>query len=105
MGKSENVLKLKPMAKLPEIPSEFIEPYIVKFVSYLILSIATETITPAEARSDYAGLEHFISLYGGIHVRFATSNDFARFTKLPDDEMYKLCKEVAESAKGEDFYL
>lgn len=90
------------MAKLPEIPSEFIEPYLMKFLGYLIDSIAMGLITPAEARSDFKGVEHFISLYAGIHARYACSNELTRFIKLPDEEMIKVCKTVAMSVTVDD---
>ena len=82
------------MKDLPEIPSEFIEPYLKRF-----LMIQTEGVamgrTPEQARAALNGVEYFISCFGGIHSRLATMNEYYRFSKLPDEEMISICKKVA----------
>lgn len=94
------------MAKLPEIPSEFIEPYLVKYFGYIIDSVGHGLKKPAEAKQDLLGVERFISMFGGIHSRLAISNEYYRIYAMSDEQFQKFCKEtVKESiADVEDYY-
>ncbi len=75
-----------------KIPSEFIEPYLQKFLMENIEGVAMGLYTPNEARNSLKGVEHFISSFGGIHSRYATSNMYGKFYRLTDEEMIKICR-------------
>lgn len=94
------------MAKLPEIPSEFIEPYLAKYVGYIIDCIGNGVKTPAEAKEDLLGVERFISMFGGLHSRMACTNQYFRIISMPDDVLLEICQNaVKESiADAEDYY-
>jgi hypothetical protein len=82
------------MKTLPEIPSEFIEPYLSNFMNYLIEGIGTGLLTVEECKNDLRGVEHFISIYGGVHSRIAMSNQLGVFLRLSDSEMETMCKKI-----------
>ena len=88
------------MSKLPEIPSEYIEPYLVKFMSYLIESIAMGFKTPQQAKEDFRGVEHFVSQFCGIHARLACGNEYYRFKDYDDEELLALCKRIFATTKA-----
>ena len=90
------------MSKLPEIPSEYIEPYLVKFMSYLIESIAMGFKTPQQAKDEFRGIEHFVSQFCGIHARLACGNEYYDFIKIPNDKLKDVCTEVFNKTRGED---
>jgi hypothetical protein len=92
--------------KLPEIPSEYIEPYLTKYFGYIIDCVGHGLKTPEEARQDLLGVERFISMFGGIHSRLAISNEYYRIYAMSDEKFLELCKEtVKESvADAEDYY-
>jgi hypothetical protein len=94
------------MSKLPEIPSDFIEPYLVKYVGYIIDCIGNGCKTPEEAKQDLLGVERFVSMFGGIHSRLACTNQYYMIINMPDDALLELCqKTVKESvADAEDYY-
>ena len=82
---------------LNEIPSEFIEPYLVTFLTAKIEAVGMGFETPDAARADLKGVERFISIFGGIHARYATMNKYTEFCALPDQDMIKICKEVIKN--------
>lgn len=57
-----------------------------------IEGVAMGLYTPDEARSSLKGVEHFISSFGGIHSRYATSNMYGNFCRLTDEKMIEICK-------------
>ena len=83
------------MKDLPEIPSEFIEPYLKRFLMIQIESVGSGFDSPEKARQTLKGVDYFISCFGGLHSRIATSNEYDRFIKLSDEEMISICKKVA----------
>lgn len=85
------------MAKeLPKIPSEYIEPYLAKFIGHLIESIAFGFKTPAEAKTALEGVEEFVSLCGGLHSEMAMMNELGRFKSISDDELLHMCKKIGK---------
>ncbi len=83
--------------ELPEIPSDYIEPYLVNFISHIISIIATtneKAYTIQELRARLRGVEHFVSEYCGIHSRLAFSNELRRFDKLTDEQLKEICREA-----------
>ena len=75
---------------LPEIPSEFIEPYIIKFFGSILESVALGYLSPTEARQQLIGVEWFVDINCGVHARIATSNIFEKLKRLSDDDMLKI---------------
>jgi hypothetical protein len=84
------------LSKMVEIPSEYIEPYLKTFLSMQIESIGLGYSTPAEARADLKGVEHFVSIFCGIHSRFATSNEYNKFCSMSDEQIIEICKKVCK---------
>ena len=78
---------------LADIPSEYIEPYVVKFISSHLESIALGCMSPKQMKADLRGVEHFISMFGGIHSRLATSNNYYDMLRLNDDDLLDICRE------------
>lgn len=79
---------------LPEIKSEFIEPYAQRFLMMQMESVYFGLITPQEARVSLDCVEYFISSFCGIHARLSVSNEYGRFKRLSDDKMKSICKKV-----------
>jgi hypothetical protein len=94
------------MAKLPEIPSDFIEPYLVKYFGYIIDCVGYGLKSPDEAKKDLLGLERFISLFGGIHSKLAISNEYYRITKMSNAQFLSVCKKVVKESVADeiDYY-
>lgn len=82
------------MNDLPEIPSEYIEPYLLRFLMFQIESVGTGLITPAQAREYLKGVEYFAGSFCGIHARFATCNQYDKFKNLSDKDMINICKQT-----------
>jgi hypothetical protein len=89
------------LSELDEIPSEFIEPYLVTYMSMVIESVGFGFDTPAEARERLKGIERFISIFGGIHARLATQNRVYDFCNMSDEKMIEICKQVCETQNNE----
>ena len=102
------------MAKLPEIPSEFIEPYLQKFMGNIVefaASACTEEEkklrcgvgwTIADLKSWVKGVEMFVSWTCGIHARYAMQNEFYNhWNYMPDDEIKAICKQVMDEVYSE----
>lgn len=84
------------LSELNEIPSEFLEPYLSKFMNYIIESVGCGWKTPSDAKKELAGLDHFVNLFGGLHSRIAMSNEYYRIKDMPDDTFLSTCKEVCK---------
>ena len=84
---------------LPEINSEFIEPYFQRFLSMQIESVGAGLITPKEAKEYLKGVDYF-SCFAGLHCRFAVSNMYGKFIRLSDDELLKMCKNIFKEVVG-----
>ena len=83
---------------LPEIPSEFIEPYAQRFLMMQIEAIDLGLITPDEAKKTLDAVEYFITCFSGIHARLAVSNEYVRFKNLSDENLKTICKKVFADA-------
>ena len=82
------------LRELNEIPSEFIEPYIVTYFSMVIESVAFGFDTPEQARLRMKEIDRFVYIFCGIHARLATSNQVHDFCRMTDEQMIKICKET-----------
>lgn len=79
---------------LPEIPSEFIEPYALRFMMMQLESLAHGLITPKEVREYLKGAEYFITSFSGVHARIATSNEYYKLMNTEDNAMLEIAKNV-----------
>ena len=95
------------MVKLPEIPSEFIEPYLAKFMGSMIEFLSSAYITEeelakhngvgwtvAEVKHWVKGVEVFVSGSCGIHSRYAMINEMQKMTEMPDADLKILCRKI-----------
>jgi len=98
---------------LPEIPSEFIEPYLVAFMGTILQFIASARTEEEQEKNNYGwtvdevktwvkGVEMFVSWTCGIHSRLAMSNQCDRFTRIDNDELKKMCKKIELSMFEEE---
>ena len=82
---------------LKRIPSEFIEPYLQDILMLELQAIAygfdsDEQIN--EAKNDLRGIEHFTSVYCGIHSQYATMNEYKKFYDVPNKDLREIAKKV-----------
>ncbi len=80
--------------KLPEIPSEFIEPYLKAMLCQELehLSYYPTQKQLDEAIQNLKGVERFVSRYCGLHAKMATSNVYYNFYKLTLDQVKEIVK-------------
>jgi hypothetical protein len=97
MGKIKHVTRIfGDLSEMNEIPSEFIEPYLHTFLSMQIESIGLGFTTPAEARAELKGVEHFIMIFAGLHARYAVMNEYGKFCRMTDEQIIEICKKAVE---------
>lgn len=106
---------MRTTADLPEIPSEFIEPYLQKFMGHIIEFASSACLTEeelaqrngvgwtiAQIKQWVKGVELFVSWTCGIHARLAMQNEFYNHWKnLPDDQIKAICKQVMDEVYSE----
>ena len=92
--------------KLPEIPSEFIEPYLSKFLGNMVGFIASACTeeekkkrgtgwTVDDIKAWIKGVEVFVSQTCGIHARIAMANEYYdRISRIDNDELKKICQDI-----------
>lgn len=83
---------------LPEIPSEFIEPYAKRFLMMQMEAINFGLVTPDEARKTLDAVGYFISCFSGIHAKLAVGNEYKRFSDLSDSDLKNICKEIFKNS-------
>ena len=100
--------------KLPEIQSEFIEPYLAKFMGSMVEFVASAKTkerlkkdngigwTVADIKQWVKGVEVFVSQTCGIHARYAMMNEMDKFCKMKDQELYKTCRKVVMESFEEE---
>ena len=89
------------MADKIEIPSELIEPHLAKFFGSMIECIATDFISPAEAKAMLRGIDWFVSDSCGIHAKLACSNEVDRFKNVDDSALIKMAKKIVDKYYSE----
>jgi len=82
-----------------KIPSEFIEPYLKRFMMMALEELAYFNTPVSEVKARLNGVRYFISCYAGIHANLATNNEYFRFCDIPDDELKRIAKEVFKNPK------
>ena len=83
--------------ELPTIPSEYIEPYLKRFLTLQMESVYLGFITAEEAKVSLKNIETFVNRFCGVHSVIATGNIYGAFTRLSDDDLNALCKKVLDS--------
>lgn len=97
MSKIKHVTRIdSDLSELDEIPSEYIEPYLITYFSMVIESVGYGFDTPQQARDRLKGIERFISIFGGLHARIATQNKVFEFCNMSDEEIINICKQVCK---------
>lgn len=90
------------MNDLTKIPSEFIEPYLLRFLSLQIESVGFGLMSPDEARRLLSGVEYFATCFCGVHASLAISNEYGKFCRLTDEQMIEICKKVIKSKNNDN---
>jgi len=77
---------------LSQIPSEFIEPYLVAMLSIELECIAfTFTEEQLEqSKANLKGIERFVSRFCGIHASIATGNVYYDFYRMTLEDVKKI---------------
>lgn len=101
--------------KLPEIPSEFIEPYLQKFMGSMVEFIANAYLTEeekqevgrgcgwtvAEIKTWIRGVDVFVNQSCGIHAQYAMSNEMDKMCNMPDAELKEICRKAMQECHSE----
>ncbi len=89
------------MNELAKIPSEYIEPYLQRFLMLQIEGVAMGLTPPQEARDYLKGVEYFVECFCGIHSKYAVSNRYGQFIKLSDEQMISICQKTMKAELSE----
>lgn len=91
------------------IPSEFIEPYLAKFmgnmVSFLSSAYLTEEDKPHpethwtvdEVKGWIKGVEVFVSQTCGVHARYAMMNEMDKMVRMDNKKLKEMCRKIEMS--------
>jgi hypothetical protein len=85
------------MTELKEIPSEFIEPYIVDYISKSLKALAEgrDFDDVDDFRSKMHGFYRFIQHSCGIHARLASDNIIlGKIINAPNENIMAVVKEI-----------
>ena len=80
-------------ADLPKIPSEYIEPYMIQYISYELENIASGYRKPSEALANLKAMDLFINRFCSIHAQYAMMNFISMFERLDDQTIIDLAKQ------------
>jgi hypothetical protein len=105
---------MRTTASLPQIPSEYIEPYLLKFMGSMIDFLSSAYLTEeekqkhndigwtvAEVKNWIKGVEVFVSHTCGIHAQYAMMNEMNKMMSMSDKELKELCMKVAREVVRE----
>ena len=84
------------LSELDEIPSDFMEPYIVKFFEYIFESVGCGYKSAKEAKEELKGLYHFVGLFCGVHSRLAINNAYHKIKEMQDEDFLEICKTICK---------
>lgn len=72
------------MNELPEIPSEFIEPYLQQMISMELMALENNFTEEQlkKSKDNLRGVEVFVSRFCGLHAKIAVGNIFYHFYNL-----------------------
>jgi hypothetical protein len=97
------------------IPSEFIEPYLAKFMGNMVSYFSSAYLTEEEREKNggyhwtvdevkgwIKGVEKFVSQTCGIHARYAMMNEMDKMVKVPNEKLKEICRKVEISQFKEE---
>lgn len=84
---------------MQKIPSEFIEPYLTKFLMSKLESLHYGLITVERFKSDLMGVDSFIGMFGGVHSVLATSNLYFGLCSKSDESIIEIANETFKRLK------
>lgn len=98
------------------IPSEYIEPYLAKFMGNMVAFFASAHLTKEEkekigkgsgwtvdeVKSWIKGVEVFVSEMCGIHARYAMMNEMYKMIDVPNEELKEICRKIVNSKYDSD---
>ena len=78
---------------LMEIPSEYIEPYLIAMLSMELEGIEFRPTEERllEAKQNLKGVETFVSRFASIHARYAVMNVYEKFYRMTLEDALKIC--------------
>lgn len=94
---------------LEEIPSEFIEPYLAKFMGSMVSFLSSAYLTEEDRKVNNAanyhwtvddvkkwvkGVELFVSITCGIHARYAMMNEMHKMVEMDNKKLKELCMKI-----------
>lgn len=83
-----------PIPDEKKIPSELILPYLQRFFMLTLEELAYFKTDPAKLKTDLEALARFVRFTCGVHARIAFSNEVDRYTRIPDDKLKEIAKEI-----------
>ena len=81
---------------LPEIPSEYIEPYAQRFFMMQLESIYFGLISIDEAKTNLQAVSFFISSFAGLHANLATTNIYYKFINSDEEQIKNVINKTFE---------
>ena len=79
---------------LPEIPSEYIEPYLQRWLMMELESLSFGLTPPEQIKESMKWMSRFAARFCGIHARIAASNEEYKISRLSNEELIRISKEV-----------
>lgn len=83
-----------PIADECRMPSEFIEPYVQRFLMMCMEELAYFNTPVSEVKARLNGVRYFVTCYSGIHARIATDNIIFKTLRIPDDELKAMAMKI-----------
>lgn len=79
---------------LPEIPSEFIEPYFRQYMMMKLEALHFRLITPEQVRTTLKEINGFAGAFTGLHCSIATNNEYYKIINMSDESMIEIADQV-----------
>lgn len=79
---------------LPKIPSEYLNPYLQRFLMSKLECVAMGYNTADEAKAELKVIDCFVSMFGGIHSRYAMMNEYNRINDISNEDLIKIAKSI-----------
>jgi hypothetical protein len=80
-----------------KIPSDFIEPYVQRFLMMCLEELAYFTTPVSEVKARLDGVRRFVSFTSGVHASIACDNAIRQFTDTPDEELKAIAVKIFKS--------
>lgn len=79
---------------LPKIDSEFIEPYLKRWLMMELESLHYGFITPEEVKESLKWMDRFASRFCGIHAVYAAMNECNKINRLSNEQLTSIANSV-----------